>query len=76
LKVNENLNQLKGWTNGGSLVKLVKGEGRATRARSLASPSRAGPGWAGRDRDRDRDRHRDRDAYALVTDDLDYSGYW
>jgi hypothetical protein len=52
LKVNENLNGLKGWTNGGPLVKLVKGEGRATRARAL-SPRRAGP-WARRDRDRDR----------------------
>jgi hypothetical protein len=40
LKVNENLNQLKGWTNGGPLVKLVKGEGRATRARAR-SPRRA-----------------------------------
>jgi hypothetical protein len=44
LKVNENLNQLKGWTNGGPLVKLVKEEGRATRARALARL--AGPGQA------------------------------
>jgi hypothetical protein len=36
LKVNENLNRLKGWTNGGPLVKSVKGEGRATRAPALA----------------------------------------
>jgi hypothetical protein len=28
------LTNLKGWTNGGPLVKLVKGEGRATRARA------------------------------------------
>jgi hypothetical protein len=44
LKVNENLNQLNGWTNGGPLVKLVKGEGCATRARALArltEPGRA-----------------------------------
>jgi hypothetical protein len=42
MKVNENLNQLKGWTNGGPLVKLVKGEGRATRARARL-PRRAVP---------------------------------
>jgi hypothetical protein len=38
------LTNLKGWTNGGPLVKLVKGEGHATRARALArlaSPGRA-----------------------------------
>jgi hypothetical protein len=35
-------------------VKLVKGEGRATRARALARL--AGP-WACRDRDRDRDAY-------------------
>jgi hypothetical protein len=53
-------------------VKLVKGEGCATRARSLASPRRAGP-WPWRGvawrvvsrRVRDRDRDRDREAYAL-----------
>jgi hypothetical protein len=39
-------------------VKLVKGEGRATRARSLASPGRAVAEAC-------RDRDRDRDAYAL-----------
>jgi hypothetical protein len=41
------LTNLKGWTNGGPLVKLVKGEGRATRARSLALPRLAAP-WAWR----------------------------
>lgn len=52
-------------------MKLVKGEGRATRARALArlaSPRRAGPG-RGRGRGRGhvvyRDRDRDREAYAL-----------
>jgi hypothetical protein len=60
MKVNENLNQLKGWTNGGPLVKLVKGEGRATRARAR-SPSRA-EAEACRDETR---RDRDREAYAL-----------
>jgi hypothetical protein len=42
---------------GGPLVKLVKGEGRATRARSLAAPR-----WA---EARRVDRDRDREAYAL-----------
>jgi hypothetical protein len=40
MKVNENLNRLKGWTNSGPLVKLVKGEGCATRA-CARSPRRA-----------------------------------
>jgi hypothetical protein len=43
LKAKENLNQLKGWTNGGPLVKLVKREGRATRERAR-SPRRTTPG--------------------------------
>jgi hypothetical protein len=44
------LTNLKGWTNGEPLVKLVKGEGRATRARSLAAPRRA-VGVASRNRE-------------------------
>ena len=36
----EDLNQLKWWTLCTPLVKPVRGDWRATRARSLASPSR------------------------------------
>jgi hypothetical protein len=45
LKVNENLNQLKGWTSGGPLVKLVKGEGRATRAHARSPRRGRGVAW-------------------------------
>jgi hypothetical protein len=47
LKVNENLNRLKGWTNGGPLVKLVKGEGRATRARARSPRRAVAVAWRG-----------------------------
>jgi hypothetical protein len=56
LKVNENLfNRLKGWPNGGPLMKLVKGEG-VSHARALARLAEA---------EARRDGDRDRDAYAL-----------
>ena len=44
--IEEDLNRLKRWTSCTPLVKPVREGRRTTRARSIASPSRAGPGRA------------------------------